>query len=340
VLKAGLLKCQTFYDGRTARHEIPKLLDIVDRYNSGELKEGNVSVDSEFKHLVNAYLTSKRFLKLSGATQRTREYTLKSLLTVEVNSKPFGDYKVKDLNVKLCKALYSSLIDVGTVLTANYRLQVLSQVISLAVELELLVSDPIKAFPKETAEVKPQETWTKEQVERVLKVAYSEFKYRNLGLLIHMCYEWAQPTGLISKLTWDCFNWEENYVEIDNGNRVVYIPLEEPLRSMLLEQKRDWDFQPYVVTKTKPSGTVYKPLEHLSQNKALKELLHKAEIPEGLTLQGLRTTAIKEMIEAGVDSLSIIQVTGHKGVEGLSPYVDSTLSGAQRALTQRRNNNE
>jgi hypothetical protein len=43
------------------------------------------------------------------------------------------------------------------------------------------------------------------------------------------------------------------------------------------------------------------------------------------------------MIEAGVDSLQIMSVTGHQNVQSLNPYHRHTLKAATNALEMRRN---
>jgi len=42
------------------------------------------------------------------------------------------------------------------------------------------------------------------------------------------------------------------------------------------------------------------------------------------------------MVEAGVDVTGIKQVSGHKTLQSLNPYVKNTKRGAARALSQRR----
>ena len=36
--------------------------------------------------------------------------------------------------------------------------------------------------------------WTHDDVIKFLDVAYSDFEYRNLGLIVQMAYEWCQTT--------------------------------------------------------------------------------------------------------------------------------------------------
>ena len=49
----------------------------------------------------------------------------------------------------------------------------------------------------------------------------------------------------------------------------------------------------------------------------------------------LRRTAVKEMMEGGADTIGMMQVTGHKNISSLKPYMVNTLSGAKKALSKR-----
>ena len=47
VRKAGVVKSQTFMDGRSARYEVPRLLEKVEAYRKGDIKAGNVGPASK-----------------------------------------------------------------------------------------------------------------------------------------------------------------------------------------------------------------------------------------------------------------------------------------------------
>jgi alkylhydroperoxidase/carboxymuconolactone decarboxylase family protein YurZ len=54
----------------------------------------------------------------------------------------------------------------------------------------------------------------------------------------------------------------------------------------------------------------------------------------------LRRTAVTEMLEAGVDIAGIRQVTGHKNMQSVVPYMINTFSGASKALSARGNEDD
>jgi len=46
------------------------------------------------------------------------------------------------------------------------------------------------------------------------------------------------------------------------------------------------------------------------------------------------------MMEGGVDLANIMQVTGHKNIQSVKPYMVNTLSGATKALAARGNDDD
>ena len=97
--------------------------------------------------------------------------------------------------------------------------------------------------------------WTKSQVELFLDTAFEHFKYRNIGLLVLMCYEWGQRPADIRNLTWDCISFEDKKVIITQSKRgaTVNLPIAPNILEMLTEQFKDWGWQEYVIPFQRPS---------------------------------------------------------------------------------------
>src|SRR6056297_2546365 len=91
---AGVVRTQTFKDGRTARWEIPKLIEKVEAFQRGELVEGDVGPRSKIKHVINHYFRSSSFLSLSSKSQVSYETTLNLISNSSLNSKKLGDIKL------------------------------------------------------------------------------------------------------------------------------------------------------------------------------------------------------------------------------------------------------
>jgi hypothetical protein len=126
-------------------------------------------------------------------------------------------------------------------------------------------------------------------------------------------------------------------VKIKQSKRgaTVELPLEEPLTSMLLDQKNDWGFQEYVVPFQRPSDGAYRPFNHSSSGILIRQIKALSGIPNELHVGDLRKTAINQMIDSEIDHLAIMSVTGHKNVASLNPYVKHNLKAAKSALSRR-----
>lgn len=332
---AGVVKTQTFKDGRTARYEIPRLISKVEAFKRGELVEGNVGPRSKIKHVVNHYLLSSSFRSLSSKSQTSYETTLKTI------SADLGEIRLNNLTSRVCAKFYDQwLKDKGTY-SANRLSLILSVLLNYCISIELLDFNPMSRVKKQSHEPKSI-VWTKEQVEKFLEAAFSNFEYRNIGLIVLMCYEWAQRPVDIRNLKWESIDFKQRKVTIKQTKRgaTVQLPLEEPLLSMLKEQEELWNFQEYVVPHHRASDNAYRPLSNSTMCKLLNEVKKLVGLPQELLVGHLRKTAINEMVEANIDSTSIMQVTGHKSISSLDPYIKHTYSGAKSALAARSNYKE
>ena len=329
VRKAGVVKAQTFKDGRTARYEVPRLLDKVDAYRRGEIKEGNVGPNSRVKHVINYYLSSKQFSSLAANSQIKYEAELK-----RISNSTLGEVPINKLTARVCLAAYESWVNASTVSVANDRSRLFSVVLNFSRSIDLINDNPMSKVKKLKHEPYTP-IWTADQVELLLDTAFSDFKWRNVGLLVMMCYEWAQRPTDICHLQWDNLDLDRARVKIKQSKRgaEVELPIEEPLLSMLREQKADWGFQKLVVPHHRVTDNAYVPLKF---GPLLKEIKAACGLPEDLKIGHLRKTAIMEFVAAGVDSTGIMQCTGHKNISSLNPYMKHTYEGAKTALNSRK----
>jgi len=341
VRDAGVMQRKVFKDGRAARYEIPRLIQLVEKYRKGSIKDAGLIDDSRFVHLCNNYFNSAEYNNLSAKSQKMYTQTLGRLCEVEIKGRPFGQYKAKSIDLELCRELYQQHLQKETALSANRKLGIVGVVLKHGVKIGFLPFNPASGVEKVKAEKKIT-VWTNEQVEAFLKEGYKEFSTRNVTLLVHMCYEWAQVQQDILCLTWDDLDFNTNTATIyrASADTTVLIPIEEPLLSLLKEQEKDWGFQKYVIPDTIPSGSRYNIMDYQRMRKLFVGILDKAGLPKGLSINQLRGTAITEMIQAGADTIAVTQVTGHANISSLSHYIENTREGALKAMTIRRINNE
>ena len=333
---AGVVKTQTFTDGRTARFEIPKLIERVEAYRRGEIVEGDVGPRSRIKNVINHYLRSSSFASLSLRSQKSYETTLRAISESSFNAKKLGDIRLSNLTSRLCSKFYEHWINTGTVYIANRHSLILSVFLNYCISIELIDFNPMSRVKKQSHRPKSV-VWTQDQLQKFLDYCFSDFKYRNLGLLTLMCYEWAQRPIDIQNLKWSNIDFEQRKVTIKQTKRgaTVQLPLEEPLLNMLKEQKKLWDFQEYVVPHHRASDNAYRPFNSSTMGSLAREVKEATGLPTELQIGHLRKTAINEMVEASIDSTSIMQVTGHRSIASLTPYIKHTYSGAKSALAAR-----
>tara|TARA_B100000780_G_scaffold273958_1_gene238296 strand:- start:531 stop:1619 length:1089 start_codon:yes stop_codon:yes gene_type:complete len=333
---AGIVKTQTFRDGRTARSEVSKLLDKIDAFRKGELVTGDLGKLSTLSQVVGHYLNTKHFNSLSPNTQKNYQFNLKSITRTEVYGKQLSNFCVDSVSVPVCTEMYDIWEQDVSTNSANEYARVFSMLMNYCVSLTIVNYNPMALVNKRSHETRSV-VWTHNQVEKFCDVAFSEFKYRNLGLAVLMAYEWGQRPTDIYNLKWDNIDFELDKVKIRQSKRgaTVELPLDPVLSKLLKEQQDDWDFQEYVVPFQRPSDGAYRAFTHSVSSPIIREIKATAGLPDDLWVGDLRKTAINQMIDSDVDHLAIMSVTGHKNVASLNPYVRHNLKAAKSALGRR-----
>ena len=290
-----------------------------------------------FKTAVEEYLHTRQFASLAASSQKGYESALRSFCRMSLGGRTLGNISIKNINVPLCTEIYDTWeMDTSTA-NANHNARIFSVVMNYLITMEKLTVNPMSRVRKRTSEPRSV-IWTHDQVMTFLDTAFTKFNWRNIGLIVLMCYEWGQRPVDIRNLTWDKLDLDEGVVVITQSKRgaTVELPIPDNLKVMLTEQKEDWDFQPYVVPHHRPQDNAYRPLTILQMNTLLGEVKATAGLPDELRVGDLRKTAIVQMIESGVDHLAIQSVSGHKNVQSLNPYNKFSLKTARAALDRRQ----
>jgi integrase len=157
-----------------------------------------------------------------------------------------------------------------------------------------------------------------------------------------MAYDWGQRVGDMRVLTWNKLDLTQCRLDLTQSKRnaEIHLPISQGLCDMLRQQKEDFGFQEYVAPRVKPRAGAYTPYDKTEIGIIINEVLHEANLPMTLTAMDLRRTAVTEMMEGGVDAVGIMQVTGHKNIGSIKPYMVNTFSGATRALSARGEEDE
>jgi len=285
--------------------------------------------------IVDFYLHSDTFRRLSSSSQKDYETHLQATVLTEVEGKALGGYRCKTLKVRHITQAYDQWLNVGT-RTANYRRSVLSAAWKHAMRHDVMIHNPISLVKTEVPEPR-RVHWTREQVSIFLDTAYSDFRWRSIGLIVHMAYDWGQRVGDIRLLTWNSLDLNQCRIDMvqSKRNAEIHLPISQGLCSMLRQQKEDFGFQEYVAPRVKPRTGAYTPYDKEEISNLINVLLDEANLPRELTAMDLRRTAVTEMMEGGADLVGIMQVTGHKNTASVKPYMVNTYTGASKALATR-----
>ena len=293
-----------------------------------EDKKAMVKV-TNIRQIISRYLDSSAFRKLGRASKIDYH---DCLMIIEED---LGAYHLKRITVPLMQEYYDIWLDRG-IYRANKIAAIMSILINWAKKNSIEVNNPmpyVDKIPNPPRKV----TWEPHQVKLFLDTAYSQWKWRSVGLIVHMAYEWGQRVGDMRLLLWDYVDLDKNRVDLTQSKRGVdvHLPISPALHNILTQQKETFGFQQYVAPQVQARDKSYKPYSRGTLHRYVNTILNVAGLPKELTAMDMRRTAITEMVEAGVDITQIKQVSGHTSIDSLTPYIKHTFTGASEALAQR-----
>lgn len=305
-----------------------------------ESEEKMVKGNSKLSEVVAFYYDTPKFLKLRPTTQKDYEYQIgKAITTVLRDGRTLGDIQFESIRIKHITEAYNQWLQSG-VRTANIRATYLSAVWGVAKQYEITrYTNPVSLLDRQKE--KPRKVmWTEEHVIKFLDVAYNDFKWRSVGLIVQMAYEWAQRIGDMRLLKWQHLDLDAQRLDIEQSKRGVdvHLPIGDSLNNMLKIQKEAFGFQEWVAPKPYPRADKFITYEKRDISLVTNDILATANLPSDLCAMDLRRTAITEMVEAGVDIAGIMQVSGHQNPSSVKPYMVNTLAGATTALDKRNKN--
>ena len=279
--------------------------------------------------LVLTYYSSNDFSMLREKSKKDYQYFLNVLVG------EFGDKLYNEVTSKQAKHAYEEWVKRG-ITFANHVCTVSSLVYRYAMEMEYVTVNPFANIKRKSPKQR-KVVWTEDDIQKFLSFCYGDFAYRNIGLIVHMAYEWCQRLGDMRLLTWDVVDLDKQklYLEQSKRRAEVFLPISGDLLDMLFQQQQDFGFQPYVAPMTEPIRGVYHPYSLHRLPKVARRIMREAGLPEELRLSDLRRTGTTEMVDAGVGMAQIMSVTGHSNPQSVKPYMKNTFASADYALTAR-----
>ena len=279
--------------------------------------------------LIKKYYSSNDFNMLRDKSKQDYKYFLNIL------SKEFGSQTCEQITSKQAKHSYEEWVKRG-ITFANYLCTCSSRVFRYGIDMEYVTNNPFGNIKRKTP-IQRKVVWTRENIKQFLDACYSDFDYRNIGLIVKMAYEWCQRIGDMRLLKWNSFDFDSQKLHLEQSKKraEVFLPISDNLFEMLQQQKEEFGFQEYVAPRVKPIGGVYEPYGLTYLSKMGRKAINMANLPSELRLMDIRRTGTTEMVEAGVPMGQIMSVTGHTNPQSVKPYMKNTFESANNALTTR-----
>ena len=316
-------------DPKEVRSTAKRANELIDKYREEQAKVVGLKPSSKVTDLINFYYLSNDFKMLRDSTKVDYRYFLTIL------HQTIGYRKYKDVTPKVAKAAYEKWVERG-ISFANHTATCASRVYNYAIQMEHAEQNPFAKI-KRKQQKQRKVVWTHGEVNKFLDVAYSDFQYRNIGLIVHMAYEWCQRLGDMRMLRWDNLDLKKQQLTLEQSKRrsEVFLPISDNLNAMLLEQKEDFGFQQWVAPHPQPRNGVFQPYAMERLSKVGRKVMRLAKLDEELRLMDIRRTGVTQMVDKGVPLPQIMAVTGHTHVASVKPYMKHTFDSANNALTQR-----
>ena len=330
LIDAGVVeRFELSNDPKKARQWAKHANDLIDQYREEQAKVVKLKPSSKVTDLINFYYLSNDFSMLRDSTKVDYRYFL------TVVHQTIGCRKYKDVTPKIAKRAYEDWVKRG-VSFANHAATCASRVYNYAIQMEHAEQNPFAKIKRKATQQR-KNVWEHRDVVKFLDVAYSDFEYRNIGLIVQMAYEWCQRLGDMRMLRWENVDLKKQQLRLEQSKRraEVFLPISDNLNAMLLEQKADFGFQEWVVPHPQPRDGRFKPYAMERLSKVGRRIMRLAKLNEELRLMDLRRTGVTQMVDRGVPLPQIMAVTGHTHVASVKPYMKHTYESANNALTQR-----
>jgi len=316
-------------DPKEVRRTAKRANDLIDAYREVQAKVVGLKPSSKVTDLINFYYLSNDFKMLRDSTKVDYRYFL------TVVHQTIGCRKYREVTPKVAKQAYEKWVERG-ISFANHAATCASRVYNYAIQMEHAEQNPFAKI-KRKQQRQRKVIWTHGEVNKFLDVAYSDFQYRNIGLIVHMAYEWCQRLGDMRMLRWDNLDLKKQQLTLEQSKRrsEVFLPISDNLNAMLLEQKADFGFQEWVAPHPQPRNGRFQPYAMERLSKVGRNIMRLAKLPDELRLMDIRRTGVTQMVDKGVPLPQIMAVTGHTHVASVKPYMKHTYESANNALTQR-----
>ena len=327
LVDEGVVKRESYgADLKQVRKIVKQHNENIDKWREEQLMTVRMNKATD---RINFYYQSNDFNMLRDTTKVDYRYFLTIL------HQTMGWRKYDKITPKIAKQAYEDWVRRG-ISFANHAATCASRVYNYAMMMEYATQNPWANIKRKTSKQR-KVTWSHGEIIKFLDMAYTDFEYRNIGLIVQMAYEWCQRLGDMRNLRWDNIDFTYGRLELEQSKRraEVSLPISDNLIHMLKEQREDFGFQEYVAPHPRPMNGVYSPYAMERLSKVGRRVMRLAGLPEELRLMDIRRTGVTQMDKEGVPINQIMSVTGHSHMASVKPYLKHSYDSANSALTMR-----
>ena len=327
---AGVVRRKTFSEYAPAVSYATLANTELDNWRKERKDLRNLRTDSKVLELVNSYKQNISYLSLKEKSRKDYDYYLSCW------DKALQYAKLGELTTPKCQRVYEESAE-RSVSLANHSLACYRLLFNYAIRHGYVQHNPFSKVLKRADKAR-KVVWSREHIKAFLNMAYSSFKWRQVGLIVHLAYGTAQRLGDLRMLRWEDYDMETGVISLEQSKRraKVSVPLPKDIQDLLKQQHESYGWQQYIA----PSDVAdrqggLKPYTAVRLAILGAEVMKAAQLPEHLRMADMRRTVISELLDIGVPLTNIMSMSGHSTPQSLTPYLVHSLKSATLAQTMR-----
>jgi integrase len=213
--------------------------------------------------------------------------------------------------------------------TVNYHLSILSKIFSLAVDSELIETNPSFRVKKLKLNNQRTRVLSDEEESRLLLALGDNQLVKSI---VTMALNTGMRRGEIFNLKWFDVDLNRGLLQISESktNKKRLIPINTTIRTLLDSLRRKSEF---VFPSPKTNGK----LDNIKRS--FGRAVQEAEIQQ-FCFHDLRHTAATRMADAGADAFTLMKILGHSDIRMTARYTHATDSALRRAVTNLDTNSD
>jgi integrase len=206
--------------------------------------------------------------------------------------------------------------------SVNYHLSILSKIFSLAVDADLIESNPSFKVKKLKNNNERERVLSDDEESRLFDSLGENYLVKNI---VTVALHTGMRRGEIFNLRWFDVDFKRELIQVreSKSGKKRLVPMNVTIKGLLSGVER---ISEYVFASPKTNGKLT-DIKH-----SFVSALRKAEI-EDFCFHDLRHTAASRMADAGADAFTLMKILGHSDIRMTTRYTHATDKAIRRAVT-------